>query len=111
MPTFSTKSSSNVNSRNKKKVDVKCRCEDVLPVFVSCTLDNPCNIFWGFPNYKVEGGCGFFKWVDNQGVQKLDMMAESNEFTEQGKVTALMQMVFVLLVSILCMFVLVVYKI
>nr|KAJ0215509.1 hypothetical protein LSAT_V11C300112740 [Lactuca sativa] len=54
MSTSSTKSSSNVNSRFKKKIEVKCWCEDLCHVFVSYTLENPSKKFWGCPNYKVK---------------------------------------------------------
>ncbi|CAH1426733.1 unnamed protein product [Lactuca virosa] len=47
MPTSSAKSSSNVNSRFKKKIEVKCWCEDLCPVFVSRTPENPGKKFWG----------------------------------------------------------------
>nr|KAJ0196759.1 hypothetical protein LSAT_V11C700376250 [Lactuca sativa] len=60
MPTSSAKSISNVNSRFKKKIDVKCWCEDLCPAFVSRTPKSPRKKFWGCPNYKV----------DDEGVQK-----------------------------------------
>nr|KAJ0220333.1 hypothetical protein LSAT_V11C200077230 [Lactuca sativa] len=107
MPTSSTKSSSNVNSRFKKKIEVKCWCEDLCNVFVSRTPKNPGKKFWGCPNYKEEGGCGFFRCVVDEEVQKQDMMPESNRITEQRQ----MKEVFVLLGAILFMLVLVVYKI
>nr|KAJ0203783.1 hypothetical protein LSAT_V11C500267490 [Lactuca sativa] len=44
-----------------------------------------------------KGGCRFFRWVDNEGVQKQDMMPESNRLTEQRQIMELMQMVVVLL--------------
>nr|KAJ0217021.1 hypothetical protein LSAT_V11C300120280 [Lactuca sativa] len=90
MPTSSAKSSSNVNSRFKKKIEVKCWCEDLCPVFVSCSPENPGKKFWWCPNYKQEGGCGFFRWVDDKGVQKQDMMPESNWITEQRQMMTLM---------------------
>ncbi|XP_023764918.1 uncharacterized protein LOC111913452 [Lactuca sativa] len=111
MPTSSAKSSSNVNSRIKKKIKVKCWCEDLCPMFFSGTPENPGKKFWGCPNYKGEGGCGFFRWIDNEEVQKQDMMPESNRITEQQQMMALMQMVVVLLGGTLLMLVLVVYKI
>ncbi|XP_052624416.1 uncharacterized protein LOC128132205 [Lactuca sativa] len=47
MPTSSVKSSSNVNSRFKKKIKVKCWCEDLCLVFVSRTPENLVKKFWG----------------------------------------------------------------
>nr|KAJ0198741.1 hypothetical protein LSAT_V11C600305370 [Lactuca sativa] len=52
MPTSFAKSSLSVNSRFKKKIEVKCWCEDLCYVFVSCTPENPGKKFWGCPNYK-----------------------------------------------------------
>ncbi|CAH1432768.1 unnamed protein product [Lactuca virosa] len=111
MPTSSAKSSSNSHSRFKKKIEVKCWCEDLCPVFVSRTPENPGKKFWGCPIYKGEGGCGFFRWVDDEGIQKQDMMPESNCITEQRQMMALMQMVVVLLGAILFILVLVLCKI
>nr|KAJ0213008.1 hypothetical protein LSAT_V11C400201890 [Lactuca sativa] len=47
MPTSSAKSSSNSHSRFKKKIEVKCWCEDLCLVFVSRTPENPGKKFWG----------------------------------------------------------------
>nr|KAJ0218107.1 hypothetical protein LSAT_V11C300144070 [Lactuca sativa] len=106
MPTSSAKSSSNSHSRFNKKIEVKCWCEDLCPVFVSRTPENPGNKFLG-----GEGGCGFFRWVDDEGIQKQDMILESNRITEQRQMMALMHMVVVLLEAILFILVLVLCKI
>nr|KAJ0210574.1 hypothetical protein LSAT_V11C400159210 [Lactuca sativa] len=106
MPKSYAKSSLNVNSRFKKKIKVKCGCEDLCLVFVSRTPKKSSQEILG-----GEGGCGFFKWVDDEGVQKQDVMPESNRHTKQRQMMELIQMVVVLLGAILFMLVLVVYKI
>ncbi|KAL4573818.1 hypothetical protein LXL04_020637 [Taraxacum kok-saghyz] len=103
-------STSEGDSRGRRRKVVTCGCGDVCSLAVAPTKENYGKKFYGCPKYQVEGGdFGFFKWYEEEEDGKIynSQCLKLKKISEQDQMKTLLEVIVGLLVIIVVMLIVV----